>query len=122
VSSSREESRLTGRIPLALRHLSRVQRSFLARPDIFGVLNELRTETQRNQIDSEDEESNISISIDIGANGTQDPRNVSSTSDNSDGTRPSPETVAIMGMVQRYLPFVLIVIAKGLFDHGIGKI
>lgn len=104
---------------MALRHLGRVQRSFLTRPDIFGVFNELRSESNRNA-DSEDEESNISISIDIGSN-SPDARNVSSTSDNSDGSRPSPETVAMMAMVQRYLPFVLILAAKGLFDHGIGE-
>jgi hypothetical protein len=64
----------------------------------------------------------VHVSIELGeADRSQADSSFSTTGDGDDtmGT-PNPETVALLTMVQRYLPFALILVVKALFDHGIG--
>lgn len=108
---------------MALSQLGRVHRSILSRPEIFSsVFNELRSEQRPVPAisgvgNSREPEEGVSVSIDMGTS-AEEP----AAGDASPETRLTPETIAMMGMMQRYLPFVLILLAKVLFDHGIGII
>ncbi|CAB3370475.1 Hypothetical predicted protein [Cloeon dipterum] len=111
--------RTTGRFPLALSQLGRVHRTIMSRPDIFNsVFNDLRAEPRQitnspNSPRDPPEENGMSVSIDMGR--------ADEDAAGADGpTRLNPETIALMAMMQRYLPFVLILLAKLLIDHGIG--
>ncbi|XP_059486661.1 RING finger and transmembrane domain-containing protein 2-like [Neocloeon triangulifer] len=114
-SGEAETRRVVG-LPLALSQLGRVHRSIMSRPEIFSsVFNELRSERrQNNNPPREPPEEGVSVSIDMG-------RTEEGADNAAEGpTRLNPETIAMMAMMQRYLPFVLILLVKLLFDHGIG--
>jgi len=92
----------------------------MSRPEIFSsVFNELRSEQRSTAAAgaTREPEDGLSVSIDIGRG--EEPAGAGAAAPE---TRLTPETIAMMGMMQRYLPFVLIVLAKILFDHGIGII
>ena len=108
---------------MALSQLGRVHRSILSRPEIFSsVFNELRSEQRPAPINNgisnnRDPEEGVSVSIDMGTRAEEPAAGGASPE-----TRLTPETIAMMGMMQRYLPFVLILLAKVLCDHGIGNL
>ncbi|KAF4527143.1 hypothetical protein B566_EDAN007220 [Ephemera danica] len=136
-NAERGTSRMPG-LPAALRHLGTHMPTTLLQqarpPDLFGAIasefqgrtarlhQTLRTQMSQQDAAEEGNGNGLHISIELGeSDRSQADSSFNSTGEGDDSMgSPSPETVALITMVQRYLPFALILAVKSLFDHGIG--